>query len=218
MVLRRRYLITAVTVLSFMISGCSSYNFKQNVAEATQVVTEIETREIVSKVYGDASVEVSISRNEVSESELGVLERTAAAVTQTVGVEEKIERSTSNVIEVQTNAALAYPSGGYTLQSGFVGTAYGVLNSILGTSYSSGSYMEEANIYAANMAYRGSTMATQNAEYKLYSGQGSSVSEEKIYSVINNICSRYSLSGYTDISIGVASSGSGELFIAVLVR
>ena len=201
-----------------MISGCSSYNFKQDVADATQVVTEVETREVVSKVYNDVTVEVNVSRNEVSESELDASAGTAAVVTQTVEAEVKIDRPAAPVVEVQTNAALSYPSDGFTMQSGYVNTAYSVLNSILGTSYSSGSYMEEASMYAANMAYRGSTMATQNAEYKLYSGQGSSVSEEKINSVMNNICSRYPLSGYSDVSIGVASSNSGELFIAVLVR
>lgn len=216
--LRRRYLIATVTILSLMISGCSSYNFKQDVADATQVVTEVETREVVSKVYNDVTVEVNVSRNEVSESELDASAGTAAVVTQTVEAEVKIDRPAAPVVEVQTNAALSYPSDGFTMQSGYVNTAYSVLNSILGTSYSSGSYMEEASMYAANMAYRGSTMATQNAEYKLYSGQGSSVSEEKINSVMNNICSRYPLSGYSDVSIGVASSNSGELFIAVLVR
>ena len=78
--------------------------------------------------------------------------------------------------------------------------------------------MEEAGMYAANMAATGQIMSTKDAGYKLYSGQGSSVSADKVVAVINNICNRFSFDSCNDVSIGIANSDAGELFIAVVVK
>ena len=73
-------------------------------------------------------------------------------------------------------------------------------------------------MYAANMAATGQIMSTKDTGYKLYSGQGSSVSADKVVAVINNICNRFSFDSCNDVSIGIANSDAGELFIAVVVK
>lgn len=39
-----------------------------------------------------------------------------------------------------------------------------------------------------------------------------------VVAVINNICNRFSFDSCNDVSIGIANSDAGELFIAVVVK
>lgn len=212
MYLRKRLcLLTAG--MAVMLCGCTSYQFKDNIANANETETYTYEEDGEKESSETIITDITVSRD---------IDENVEAVTKSYDitpVQDNAEsHGTSAIIDIKEDKPLSYPAGGYTIQNSYLSNAYAALNSNLGKSLGNGSLMEEAGMYAANMAATGQIMSTKDAGYKLYSGQGSSVSADKVVAVINNICNRFSFDSCNDVSIGIANSDAGELFIAVVVK
>ena len=205
MYLRKRLcLLTAG--MAVMLCGCTSYQFKDNIANANETETYTYEEDGEKESSETIITDITVSRD---------IDENVEAVTKSYDItpiqDNAESHGTSAIIDIKEDKPLSYPAGGYTIQNSYLSNAYAALNSNLGKSLGNGSLMEEAGMYAANMAATG-------AGYKLYSGQGSSVSADKVVAVINNICNRFSFDSCNDVSIGIANSDAGELFIAVVVK
>lgn len=212
MYLRKRLcLLTAG--MAVMLCGCTSYQFKDNIANANETETYTYVEDGEKESSETIITDITVSRD---------IDENVEAVTKSYDItpiqDNAESHGTSAIIDIKADKPLSYPAGGYTIQNSYLSNAYAALNSNLGKSLGNGSLMEEAGMYAANMAATGQIMSTKDAGYKLYSGQGSSVSADKVVAVINNICNRFSFDSCNDVSIGIANSDAGELFIAVVVK
>ena len=161
MYLRKRLcLLTAG--MAVMLCGCTSYQFKDNIANANETETYTYEEDGEKESSETIITDITVSRD---------IDENVEAVTKSYDItpiqDNAESHGTSAIIDIKEDKPLSYPAGGYTIQNSYLSNAYAALNSNLGKSLGNGSLMEEAGMYAANMAGTGQRKSNKSGGVKI---------------------------------------------------
>lgn len=234
----KKIILIVSAAYTTLISGCTQYNFRENAMAAPQEYTEIYTeiaylnendneiliKDIVTSQNGDVDENSTIIDAEEESSTASTPSTTNTNNTSNTNESElRISNNVPVTVE-HTNAMLSYPAEGYYLiTDSYKNTILEVIEkakAASGTNINTlnGSYENDANIYAANMAYIDDFVNFNiNNDVHIFMCMTTSVNTKSITNAVNKLCSSHpEILGYDHYSIGIAHNVSSKVYICVL--
>ncbi len=233
MKLSRKLLLTSTFSL-MLLSGCTQYNFKENAMAATESYTEIYTEVafLEKNTEPEISHEITTQNGPENVSPLNInFDYTNKDIPHTTSssMEETTQTNTAitnTMGTTKTSSNLSYPDSNYysitDVYSDVVISSINNKRTQAGLSIAtiSNTNLNDANIYAANMAsMRSFINSNTNNNAHMFICMTTGMSEKSISSSVNKLCSSHSdILTYTDYSIGIAHNENGEVYICIVAE
>lgn len=211
---KKQICLLSVALYTVTLLGCTQYDFaNKNSNVETETYTELYT-EYVTSTTEEQSVVISHDIDYKNAPNSIVQEQTLR------------EKATDSNIGVGSSNKLSYPSSGYTLiTSTYSNNVLNVINTKraengLSAISISSSLQDDANIYAANMAFRNSLISTNtNNNASIFSSMSSKTDANAVASTTSNICNNHpEILNKNEISIGIATSSDNTMYICIMAR
>ena len=212
--IKKHLFILSATLQVFTLAGCTQYDFaNENSNIETETYTELYT-EYVTSTTEEQTVVISHNLEFENSPDSIIQEQTHR------------EKATDSNIGVGSSNKLSYPSSGYTLiTSTYSNNVLNVINTKraengLSAISISSSLQDDANIYAANMAFRNSLISTNtNNNASIFSSMSSKTDANAVTSTTSNICNNHpEILNKNEISIGIATSSDNTMYICIMAR
>lgn len=233
MKLSRKLLLTSTFSL-MLLSGCTQYNFRENAMAANENYSEIYTE----VAFLEKNTEPEISHEITTQNDYENVNHKNIDFSYvnndnqdnaSSSMEEAPHKNTdaSNAMNTnETSSYLSYPDSNYYLITDIYSDV--VISAInnkrtqagLSTSTISNTNLNDANIYAANMASIGSFInSNTNNNAHMFICMTTGMSKKSISSSVNKLCSSHSdILTYTSYSIGIAHNENGEVYICIMAE
>lgn len=240
----KKIILIVSAACTTLISGCTQYNFRENAMTAPQEYTEIYT-EIAYLNENDNKGLIKDAVTSQNESvyenstiiDAGEESSTTSIPSTTNTSNTNSTNSTNNINESElrisndvpvtvehTNVMLSYPAEGYYLiTDSYKNTVLEVIEkakAAFDTNINTlnGSYENDANIYAANMAFIDDFVNSNiNNDIHIFMCMTTSVNTKSITNAVNKLCSSHpEILGYDHYSIGIAHNVSSKVYVCVM--
>ena len=229
----KKLLLTSTFSL-MLLSGCTQYNFKENAMAATESYTEIYTEVAFLEKNTEPEInhEITTQNGPENVSPLNI-DFDYINNDNQYNVPSNMEKTTQKNTDIsntpntnETPSKLTYPDSNYYLITDVYSDV--VISSInnkrtqagLSIATISNTNLNDANIYAANMAtMRSFINSNTNNNAHMFICMTTGMSEKSISSSVNKLCSSHSdILTYTDYSIGIAHNENGEVYICIMAE
>ena len=228
MKLSRKLLLTSTFSL-MLLSGCTQYNFKENAMAATESYTEIYTEVafLEKNTEPEISHEITTQNGPENVSPLNIdFDYTNKNIPHNASSSMEETTQTNTDITNKTSSNLSYPDSNYYLITDvYSDVVISVINNKrtqagLSIATISNTNLNDANIYAANMAtMRSFINSNTNNNAHMFICMTTGMSEKSISSSVNKLCSSHSdIITYTSYSIGIAHNENGEVYICIMAE
>lgn len=228
MKLSRKLLLTSTFSL-MLLSGCTQYNFKENAMAATESYTEIYTEVafLEKNTEPEISHEITTQNGPENVSPLNIdFDYTNKNIPHNASSSMEETTQTNTDITNKTSSNLSYPDSNYYLITDvYSDVVISVINNKrtqagLSIATISNTNLNDANIYAANMAtMRSFINSNTNNNAHMFICMTTGMSEKSISSSVNKLCSSHSdILTYTSYSIGIAHNENGEVYICIMAE
>lgn len=229
-----RKLLLIGTFSLILLPGCKQYNFRENAMAATEGYTEIYTEVafLEKNTEPEISHEITMQNDHENMNPQNIDFNYSNNVYQYDASSSKEEAAQTNTTisntpnTNETPSKLTYPDSNYYLITDIYSDV--VISAInnkrtqagLSTSTISNTNLNDANIYAANMASMGSFInSNTNNTAHMFICMTTGMSEKSISSSVNKLCSsHFNILTYTSYSIGIAHNGNGKVYICIMAE
>lgn len=212
-----------------LLSGCTQYNFKENAMAATESYTEIYTEVafLEKNTEPEISHEITTQNGPENVSPLNIdFDYTNKNIPHNASSSMEETTQTNTDITNKTSSNLSYPDSNYYLITDvYSDVVISVINNKrtqagLSIATISNTNLNDANIYAANMAtMRSFINSNTNNNAHMFICMTTGMSEKSISSSVNKLCSSHSdILTYTSYSIGIAHNENGEVYICIMAE
>lgn len=212
-----------------LLSGCTQYNFKENAMAATESYTEIYTEVafLEKNTEPEISHEITTQNGPENVSPLNIdFDYTNKNIPHNASSSMEETTQTNTDITNKTSSNLSYPDSNYYLITDvYSDVVISVINNKrtqagLSIATISNTNLNDANIYAANMAtMRSFINSNTNNNAHMFICMTTGMSEKSISSSVNKLCSSHSdIITYTSYSIGIAHNENGEVYICIMAE